>query len=354
MSDELRHRLENSGRDPVTPLRLDVVEKRARRLTLQKRVAATFSVAALVGGGWLISSQVDLGPVSLRPAQQGQQEIKPTPSGWIAYGNRGGIWALDATGPGDPADVVQLSSKPGYPQAWSPDGSKLLVLREVKGGDLFERDLFVLNSDGTETRLARADSGGDFTPDGSRVVYGDGRNIYVIDAEGGTPKLLLAPSRRRIEGEGPFKTSLSHPTVSPDGSQVAYFDGLGDSGHSLRVMDSDGTGTRVVLENSLTTGVGHVGGLDWSPDGRRLVFALDQRGVYVVGIDGSGLTKVSSEPFEGFEGVEPHWSPDGSFISYNARDPFPGGELVIRRWDGTQVQEFDYGRSGPWTAELQW
>ena len=120
-------------------------------------------------------------------------------SGWITYGDRRGTWALDLTSPGDPADRVLLSSTPGVPIAWSPDDSKLLVSRDVKGsdsGDWPEADLFVLNSDGTETHLAHANgmvTGGSFSPDGRSVVYavqGDRSSISVVDASGGTPNVL--------------------------------------------------------------------------------------------------------------------------------------------------------------------
>ena len=106
---------------------------------------------------------------------------------------------------------MQLSSKKGTPKAWSPDGSKLLVLRDVDS----QRVLFVLNADGTETRLTNATfrSGGDFTADGSRIIYAgpssDGPGIYVIDAEGGTPELLhsgYAPTFRRMGRRSPIST----------------------------------------------------------------------------------------------------------------------------------------------------
>ena len=376
MHDDLTRRLRDEvdsefGTRPSSDLS-DVL-RRGRRKRVRIRLMATVSMvlvgtAVVAGGLWIgqtISSPSEDGRGSIQPAddeESGRPEgIFADVGGWIAFGNRDGIWAVDPTRSGDPAGLVQLSSDPGYPQAWSSDGSKLLFLREVKSGGPFERDLFVLNSDGTETRLAPADNGGDFTPDGSQVVYGDGSNIYVIDADGGTPRLLRSPGLRPfpdsrcpqyegcVGGNRPVPSSLYQPRLSPDGSQIAYFDGLEDSGHSLRVMNSDGTGTRVVLENDLTLGPGHVGGLDWSPDGQRLVFALDEHGVYVVGIDGQGLTQVSSERFEGFEGVDPHWSPDGALISFNTRHSSGKFDaLVIAGWHGTPVQEFDHGRSGPW------
>ena len=71
-------------------------------------------------------------------------------------------------------------------------------------------------------------------------------------------------------------------------------------------------------------------------------------GVSVVGIDGSGPEELSSDKY--VEGVDPHWSPDGSLISYNH---VFGTKLAIARWDGTPIQEFDYGRSGPWNPGLR-
>ena len=50
------------------------------------------------------------------------------------------------------------------------------------------------------------------------------------------------------------------------------------------------------------------------------------------------------------DGVNAFWSPDGSRISYQSADALsvgPGG-LEIAAADGTQVQEFGYGGSGPW------
>ena len=98
--------------------------------------------------------------------------------GWIAYGNDQGIWAVNPTPGGTPADRIHLSERPGEPVAWSSDGSKLLISGEVSDATrnpLDDRDLFVLNADGTETRLTKnpaSETSGSISPDGSQVVYG--------------------------------------------------------------------------------------------------------------------------------------------------------------------------------------
>src|SRR5439155_21089180 len=120
--------------------------------------------------------------------------------------------------------------------------------------------------------------------------------IYVVDTEGGPPHLLFAAGGRRVLHRGPFLTEVYYPTLSPDGSQIAYFDGMGDWGHSLWVMNADGSDRHMVLENEVTS-EGHVFGLVWSPDGDRLAFDLrrDGGGIYTVRPNGSGLTLVAPQ-----------------------------------------------------------
>lgn len=301
-------------------------------------------------------------------------------SGWITYGSKSGIWARDLSSPNDPSNRVRLSSA-GTPIAWSSDGSKLLVLRDEKHSDpdTFSSNLFVVNSNGTETRLTDVNAsvdGASFSPDGTAVVYASTRKcwdtasgcgegirwstIYLMDAEGGSPRVLFAAEARRYPdpdkpgsyrqnfyGGDLFETSLQEPKWSPDGSQIAYFDGFGDWGHSLRVMNSDGTDSRVLVENEMTLGAGHVDGLEWSPDGGQLAFSIEG-GVYVVGADGSGLRLVTG-------GERPYWSPDGSHIATTLGDTDSpeGGTLQIIELDDREVQNLGPGGSGPWVSTLQ-
>jgi hypothetical protein len=286
-------------------------------------------------------------------------------SGWITYGHKGGIWARDLTSPGDPGERVLPDPVPGSPIAWSRDGSELLV-----GGD---GGLFIVNSDATATQVTDfGPDDADLSPDGATVVNVVTRGcwweldqcgtdsekpwsaIYMTDAKGGSPRVLLAAGSRQYPQDcgthpcarGPFRIALEGPKWSPDGSQIAYFEGMNDWGNSLRVMNSDGTDSRVVVENAETLGGGHVEGLQWSADGNRLAFTIDD-GLYVVGVDGSGFRLVANDA------TRPYWSPDGSHIAYTRSEE--GAEtLEIVRLDDLQVQNFGAGGSGPWTAELQW
>jgi Tol biopolymer transport system component len=276
--------------------------------------------------------------------------------GWIAYGNEEGIWAVNPT-PGGTPGRIELSERPGEPLAWSSDGSKLLIslgVSDATRDPAADLDLFVLNADRTETRLTRGLGWGtgSISPDGSKVVYdatswpseeASARGeewqsgIYVVEADTGSRRLLFAAGRRD-HPDGTFRTALFLPTFSPDGTHIAYFDGMGDWGNTLRVMNADGSGVRVVIDQEF----GHVNDLAWSPDGSRLAFhALYGAGIWIVGVDGSGLTEVSQW------GAAPRWSPTGRQLAFQS----VSGIWVINA-DGTGRRQLTFGGRDPiWSPD---
>lgn len=340
----------------------DHVVVRARRHVAMRRVATVAAVGGMAAAA--VFGVAQIGDPDRRssppPADRVEQGRDPwcvqdritnclEIRGWIVYGDpKSGLWAVDPTEAGDPANQIQLSNDwSDTPLGWSPDGTKLLIRRSAPF-DPRDNSLIVLNADGTENELWRGDGvglDGSFSPDGSQVIYAwlGGGGIYTVDSDGGTPQLLLAPISRHYPGEeGKALGTLYNPVFSPDGTQIAYFDGMGDWGNSLRVMRSDGTSVRVLWEDPVDR---HIGDLSWSPDGRRLMFAFPRgAGVWTIGVDGSDLTQVVSP------GVNPAWSPDGTRISYQIGE-FPLMELGLLRIadvTGQHVTEFDHGGSGPW------
>jgi Tol biopolymer transport system component len=333
---------------------LDGLERRRDRKHRNQRIrAGVLGLAIAIAVGWLgVNAIRSTSPVPADEPTPRPPGIFVNVGGWITYGDKDGIWAVDPARPGDPGHQIQLSSERGDPLAWSPDGSELLVRREVRGS--FNDDLYVLNADGTWNRLTHAHgyfTGGSFSPDGTEVVYAmwptSGHHaIYVADVEGGPPRLVTKDVGYPYE-----------PAFSPDGSQIAYFGGSGDHGNSLYVMNADGSDVRALTRADY----GHIDELVWSPDGSRLAFSLQYGGgLFIVNVDGSGLTELIPD------GENVAWSPDGSRISFQRRAGTPVeqvkhgetvevtycpcglGPLEVVTLDGGDIQEFGYGGSGPW------
>ncbi len=367
-----RTTLERIGdRVPVPEPAFERLLRRRNRKRRNQRIsaAAIAVILALVSMSILVRSFRGTQPANEPTPAPSPEGIFTNVGGWIAFQNDDlkrpyghySIWAVDPTRPNGPKARIQLSDRPGKPLAWSSDASKLLIWREPGL-------LFVLNADGTETRLVTNRSvnvgvigpiaryiqpGGSFSPDGSEVVFTASRGIYAVDADGGTPRLL----RRSI------RYPVVNPMFSPDGTKIAYFEIRDIPGHILRVMNADGTGDRVLL-GSQAVGCHYPSSAirpAWSPDGTHIAFSCDDYGIRVVGADGSDLTTVIPNGALAFEPGfgNPYWSPDGSRIAFEVlwtrdiphthRGPLKIPRLAIADADGTHVQVFEYpALAGPW------
>ena len=243
--------------------------------------------------------------------------------------------------PGGTAGADHRFASFTLPLGWSSDGTELLLLREDPTDQTFpyDRYLYILHADGTETQVTSEPvEGAAISPDGSRVVFAAG-GLYVVDVEGGQPV--------RIAQEG------NSPTFSPDGTQIAYLslprDGccVQTGREHVWVANADGTDAHEILadEPALAKGVFE---LTWSPAGDRIAMGntLERHvAIYTFAPDGSDFTEVITG------GMNPFWSPDGSQIAYILPygEPLTAGRpLVIADADGSNVRVFDFGGVGPW------
>jgi TolB protein len=230
------------------------------------------------------------------------------------------IYSMDADG----ANLFQLTNLEGYDKSpqWSPDGS-LIVFSSDRTR---EKDIYLMNSDGTDQKNLTADSGGEsvenysdidsqpaWSPDGALIAFKSFRlgkaEIFVMNLDG--------TEVRRVTNT---PTEDGSPAWSPDGSQIAYSEIWGVAA-DLYIVDIDGRNRRQL------TAVREIGQSDscpaWSPDGTKIAFMrirnfdddYDERvpDLFIMNADGSNQTLVLADA-----GC-PTWSPDGFFIAFSSR-----------------------------------
>ena len=158
--------------------------------------------------------------------------------------------------------------------AYSRDGSKIAFSsNRAYGTTTFE--IYVMNSDGTDTKLVFGDRamsvGPVWSPNGRTIFFSndreDGRignfELFSVSADGGAETRLTR--RRGFDVD---------PAVSPDGKRVAFV-GNTDGNPEIYLMNIDGTG---ILR--LTRDLGNDFYPDWSPDGKKLIFTSNRTGKY--------------------------------------------------------------------------
>jgi Tol biopolymer transport system component len=215
------------------------------------------------------------------------------------------------------------------------DGDNGLIVfyseRDRKPGDIF-----AMSSTGDAVkRLTTFATGGSIdpavSPDGSRIAFSRGGEIWVMNASGMNSN---GTGATQITDNPTVDTIKIDPTWSPDGTRIAYiansFDVDGQTDLEIWAINADGSG-RKQLTKTTHSEVQPA----WSPDGDRIAFVNDDRqDIYVMNSDGSGtagnLTPSTATPL--YQGIDafPSWSPDGSQIIYSNNG---GGDTDIYKMD---------------------
>jgi WD40-like Beta Propeller Repeat len=131
------------------------------------------------------------------------------------------------------------------------------------------------------------------------LVLSSAGNIYTIAPDGSPPLSQLT-----------FDGQSDHPRWSPDGTRIAF-----DRGGDIFVMDATGGNVR-----QLTT-VSDASQPAWAPTGRRLVFvrraSFDGGGdLWTVGVTGGTPSLLTFQSRRSCEISSPVWSPNGGRIAY--------------------------------------
>jgi Tol biopolymer transport system component/DNA-binding winged helix-turn-helix (wHTH) protein len=238
---------------------------------------------------------------------------------------------------------------------FSPDGKTIAFVRYGGSG---ASDLYLASLEGAAPRRLTFDNATimklAWMPGGREILFLSNRSgggfssLWRIPASGGTPALVesagtdlssFAISRRsnrlawsqtianinvwQIELAG--TTTLRHsaktlisstrqdvsPQFSPDGRKIVFASNRAGN-WEIWVCDSDGRNAAPLTSfNHLTTGSPR-----WSPDGRQIVFDArveDSADIYVINVEGGAPRRLTTEPSED---IVPSWSSDGQWIYF--------------------------------------
>jgi eukaryotic-like serine/threonine-protein kinase len=206
---------------------------------------------------------------------------------------------------------LRLTTSPGPDQSptWSPDGRFIAFVHSHQG----EHTIMTIPALGGAERKLTTFRGGPhvaWSPDGKHLAIaasdtpGGVTNIFLVSPETGEKQQLLSPPAQ-FNGD-------RWPVFSPDGQSIAFV-------RSSNVAVEDAYVVPVVggQPRRLTNDNNQVGGLDWTADGREIIFSSTRAAAY-------GLWRVSlagglPEPVPGVgeNAHAPAVSRHGNYLAYS-------------------------------------
>ena len=154
-----------------------------------------------------------------------------------------------------------------------------------------------------------------------------GRDLLVVSPSNGSGIRKLGAGDVAADiWNGTHERVLAGPAVEHAGGRIA-FTVAERSMRRLLVMNADGGGLRTFAADLRLTGAPA-----WSPDGRSIVVAADERGdtrLVTVPLDGTPVAPLAAEYSR-----DPVWSPDGRFLVYTGADVGPTSAVKALSPDG--------------------
>ncbi len=235
------------------------------------------------------------------------------------------IYSLD---PANPKDVKQLTHSTTWDVRWpSADHATARIVYEMNGelhildtksGASTAISIWVPN-DGTAMRPAHVSAAKqieDFalSPKGKRALFVARGDVFTAPIEKGPTRNLT-------------NSSSAHDKAavwSPDGAKIAFLsDKSGED--EVYIMNQDGSGEAEALTSG---GTGMRFGLQWAPDGKRLVFCDKEGRIFALTVATKALVEVANER-QG-RTTDYSWSPDGAYLAIALSDP--NGFFSIHIW----------------------
>ena len=272
--------------------------------------------------------------------------------------------------------------------AISPNGRELAwveTLKKSNGTDSGNSAIYVapINNPSAQHRITAAlgaqkdasESGVSWSPDSSRILFvsdaeqSGQRQIYVVEAHGGTPRKLSS-----------LKGFLAEPRFSPDGKEIAFLftenaprmaGPLEPSTPEIGVIDQKVYEQRIAVLNAETGATRivtpsdiYVYEYDWSPDGQQFAYTAAPgvgdnnwwvAQLYRIAANGSSAPELVVKPPAQI--AVPRWSPDGQSIAFiggiMSDEGSTGGDIYLAMTQGGGISDLTPGREAS-AAWLDW
>ncbi|MDA5193860.1 S41 family peptidase [Govanella unica] len=156
----------------------------------------------------------------------------------------------------------------------------------------------------------------DIAADGKTVVFAARGDVFTV---GLAPDLAINHS----QSSG---TAERYPSLSPDGTKLAYFSDA-DGEYQLYIKDTASGSQRKLT--SFSDGFRYKP--QWSPDGRHLVFIDNAQAIYLVDVANGRLKKIDADRMRVHSSLATFrvsWSPDGRWVAY-ARTADSGNQAIF-------------------------
>ena len=272
----------------------------------------------------------------------GLKQITDMPQGRIAWGptyrpNSNQIYYMDNSVQGPDFHWIAFTSQDGT------SGRNTILM--VPGGHSYTPASFA--SEGKQFCFTHSD----------RQQY----HIKTAKADGSDIKTILT---------GPEEIGLAVWGKGSNNDRIAYSKVVEDSRSAVRsvfTIKTDGSEEKRLTDESL----GDCYVYDWSPDGKWVIFSVDDKQIYAINSDGSNLIRITNDEYENNYSV---FSPDGTKIAYISKrgeqfyiyikefspdmqsgiENFPGRKEQKKRYFVTIVVGSDNDKIGYKDQQITW